>query len=232
MLPRVLETEVMDTPQEAADYDAMDHAEVNRRFVADLLAANLLKGGLPEGEILDLGTGTAQIPIELCRQSPSARVVAVDMAAHMLHVARRNVEQAGLSRRIRLEQVDGKQLPYPDGRFPGVISNSIVHHIPEPSDVLAEAWRVTAPGGLLFFRDLLRPDDETTLAGLIETYTGNENAHQRQMFADSLRAALTLEEMRQLAGNLGQSATTVQATSDRHWTFIGRKARVDVSVEC
>ncbi len=225
MLPRVLETEVMDTPQEAADYDAMDHADVNRRFVADLL-----KVGLPEGEILDLGTGTARIPIELCRQSPSARVVAVDMAAHMLHVARRNVAEAGLSERIRLEQVDGKRLPYPDGRFAVVISNSIMHHIPEPSDVLAEAWRVTAPGGLLFFRDLLRPDDEATLAGLIETYAGNENAHQRQMFADSLRAALSLEEMRQLAGDLGQSATTVQATSDRHWTFIGRKARVDVSV--
>ncbi len=225
MLPRILETEVMDTPQEAADYDAMDHAEVNRRFVADLLEA-----GLPEGEILDLGTGTAQIPIELCRQSPSARVVAVDMAAHMLHVARRNVAEAELSERIRLEQVDGKRLPYPDGPFPVVISNSIVHHIPEPSDVLAEAWRVTAPGGLLFFRDLLRPDDEATLAGLIETYAGNENAHQRQMFADSLRAALNLEEMRQLAGDLGQSPTTVQATSDRHWTFIGRKARVDVSV--
>ena len=39
MLPRVLEPEVMDSPEEARDYDAMDHAEVNRRFVADFLTA-------------------------------------------------------------------------------------------------------------------------------------------------------------------------------------------------
>ena len=38
MIPRVLEPELMDTALEAADYDAMDHTEVNRRFVDDLLA--------------------------------------------------------------------------------------------------------------------------------------------------------------------------------------------------
>ena len=40
MLPRTLEPEVMDSPEEARDYDAMDHAEVNRKFVDDLLAAS------------------------------------------------------------------------------------------------------------------------------------------------------------------------------------------------
>ena len=40
--------------------------------------------------------------------------------------------------------------------FGAVMSNSIVHHIPEPASVLAEMVRVAAPGGLLFVRDLLR----------------------------------------------------------------------------
>jgi hypothetical protein len=39
MLSRVLEPEAMDTPAEARAYDAMDHSEVNRRFVDDVLAA-------------------------------------------------------------------------------------------------------------------------------------------------------------------------------------------------
>src|SRR5260221_76162 len=38
-LLRVLEPEIMDSATEAADYDAMDHADVNRRCVDDLLAA-------------------------------------------------------------------------------------------------------------------------------------------------------------------------------------------------
>lgn len=36
MLPRVLETEAMDTLDEALDYNSMDHGEVNRVFVNDL----------------------------------------------------------------------------------------------------------------------------------------------------------------------------------------------------
>ena len=36
MLPRTLEPEVMDSAEEAGDYDAMDHGAVNRAFVADL----------------------------------------------------------------------------------------------------------------------------------------------------------------------------------------------------
>ena len=39
MLARVLEPEVMDTEEEAADYDAMDHAVVNDAFCTDFLAA-------------------------------------------------------------------------------------------------------------------------------------------------------------------------------------------------
>jgi ubiquinone/menaquinone biosynthesis C-methylase UbiE len=219
MLPRILETEVMDTLAEALDYDAMGHGEVNRAFVADLLAA-----GLGEGEILDLGAGTGLIPIELCRQSPSARVLAIDLSANMLAVARRNVDNTGLADRIRLQQVDGKRLPYGDGRFATVMSNSIVHHIPDPRNVLAEAWRVAAPGGLLFFRDLFRPEDESTLQHLVELYTVGCNEHQRRMFADSLHAALTVEEVRGLVADFGAAGDTVQASSDRHWTWEVRKS--------
>ena len=220
MLPRILETEGMDTPAEAVDYDSMDHGAVNRVFAADLLAA-----GPPPGEILDVGTGTALIPIELCRQSPAARVLAVDVAAHMLDVGRRNVERAGLAGRIRLQRVDAKGLPYRDGQFSTVMSNSIVHHIPEPRTVLAEVWRVAAPGGLVFLRDLVRPDDDDAVRRLADLYTAGANPHQRQMFEDSLRASLTVEEIRQLVAELGSDPQTVQATSDRHWTWAARKGR-------
>jgi ubiquinone/menaquinone biosynthesis C-methylase UbiE len=214
MLSRVLEPEVMDSRAEACDYDAMDHAAVNRAFVADLSA--LWDG---RGPVLDVGTGTAQIPIELCRQAPSARVVAVDLAEHMLAVGRDNARRAGLDDRVRLERCDAKALPFPDSTFAAVVSNSIVHHIPEPGRVLAEMVRVAAPGGRLFVRDLLRPDEEADLRRLVETYAGGANAHQRQMFADSLHAALALAEVRDLVAALGYPADDARQTSDRHWTW-------------
>src|SRR5262249_55298884 len=127
MLARVLEPEVMDSPEEAHDYDAMDHREVNRIFVADFL--KVWDGRNP---LLDVGTGTGQIPIELCRHSPTAQVIGIDLGEHMLAVGRENVRRAGLEGRLRLERCDAKQMPYAAGSFAGVISNSIIHHIPEP----------------------------------------------------------------------------------------------------
>jgi len=233
MLPRILEPEVMDTPEEARDYDAMDHSGVNAVFVDDFLAALLPNPraairGLSPLRVLDAGTGTAQIPIELCsrfaarskmHRNPPLKIVATDLAGEMLQVAERNVESAGFAEAIELARVDCKSLPEADGSFDAVMSNSIVHHIPEPKSVLAEMWRVLKPGGLLFVRDLLRPPDLATLDGLVETYAGDENAHQRKMFRDSLQAALTLEELRDVLSDVGIPPEAAAQTTDRHWTL-------------
>lgn len=227
MLTRILEPEVMDTRQEAVDYDAIDHREVNRRFVDDLLAG--VGPAIGAGEWLDLGTGTALIPLELAARQPTVRVVAVDLAQHMLDLAAENIARRNLSHAIRLDRIDAKRLPYRDGQFAGVMSNSIVHHIPEPLAVLREAVRVTAPGGFIYFRDLLRPDDETALEQLVALHTAGANAHQRQMFADSLRAALTLAEVQDLLSALDLPRDAVRVTSDRHWTILARRSERPLS---
>src|SRR5262249_12656659 len=208
----------MDTPEEARDYDTMDHAAVNRVFVADFLA--LWDGRNP---VLDVGTGTAQIPVELCRQAP-ALVTAIDLAEEMLRLGRANVERAGFADRVRLERVDAKRLPYDDGAFAAVVSNSIVHHIPDPSVVVGEMVRVCAPGGLLFVRDLLRPPDDATLAHLVEQHAAGANEHQRRLFADSLHAALSLDEVRALVTTQGFDPAGVRQPTDRHWTWTARKS--------
>ncbi|GAB4129560.1 class I SAM-dependent methyltransferase [Thermopirellula anaerolimosa] len=218
MLQRILETEAMDTALEAEEYDAMDHAEVNDRFVRDFAEA----GGKPE-VTLDLGTGTALIPLVLCEHWPNVRVVAADYAGEMLRIARQNIIRRKADDRIVLVRVDGKRLPFADDSFPQVISNSIVHHVAEPEFIFREAWRVLRPGGIVFFRDLFRPPDAATLHELVERYAGSATPHQKKMFADSLQAALTVEEVREIIASLGLSTDGVRATSDRHWTWAARK---------
>jgi len=222
MLPRTLEPEVMDTPEEAADYNSMDHSVVNMQFVADFLS-EVDRSAIPHFRIFDAGTGTALIPIELARRSRPLQIVASDLAGEMLAVARVNVDSAGFSEVIQLVQSDCKQLPEADATFDAVISNSIVHHIPEPKHVLAELWRILKPGGVLFVRDLMRPDDASEVDRLVARYAGEANAHQQRMFHDSLHAALTVAEVRSLIEPLGIAARSVQATSDRHWTLVARR---------
>ena len=221
MVERVLEPEVMDTPDEATDYDSMDHSAVNRRFAADFLALAPADTGVS----LDVGTGTAQIPVELCRQSPTVRVVAVDLADEMLKLARINVGRAGFADRIRIEKVNGRRMDYPDGHFAAVVYNSIIHHIPNPVECFAEIIRVCAASGRLFVRDLHRPDTPAELEHLVQTYARDANPHQRRLFAASLHAALTLAEVRGIVAASGFAPETVSLTSDRHWTWSAIKGR-------
>ncbi len=216
MIPRTLEPEAMDTPEEARDYDAMDHATVNARFVAEFLDAH---GPCRGGELLDVGTGPARIPIALCRADRSARVLGIDLAEAMLERARSNVAEAGLSDRIRCVRADAQRLLYPNGHFEAVLSNSIIHHLADPAPALAEMARVVAPGGTLFVRDLARPDDLEMLARLVTTYVGDETPAARALFEASLHAALTLRDVRDIVRTLVRSDADVVMTSDRHWTW-------------
>lgn len=219
VLARVLEPEVMDTAEDAAEYDAMDHAGVNRAFAADCLA---FAG--PVARLLDVGTGTGLIALELLRRAPGLRLVAVDAAYAMLAVARCHADDAGLGDRVAFWPARAQELPFGDLEFPAVLSNSLIHHVPDPAPAFAEMLRVCHVGGAVFVRDLLRPDTESELAHLVSLYAGDATGYQRKLFADSLRAALTPDEVRTIVGRLGCAADTVAVTSDRHWTWAVRRA--------
>lgn len=218
-LARVLEPEAMDDEQEASDYDAMDHGGVNERFALDLLAL-----GPDLRSVLDVGTGTALIPLALLRAAPGARVLATDMARSMLALGQRNVRAAGLEGSILVEEADAKALPFGDGAFSAVMSNSLIHHIPDPRPALAEMARVLADGGFLMVRDLFRPANDLAVRLLLELHAASDTPRQRALFEASLRAALTVDEVRAMVEPLGVPPGAVQATSDRHWTLAWRKA--------
>jgi ubiquinone/menaquinone biosynthesis C-methylase UbiE len=173
--------------------------------------------------LLDVGTGPARIPIALCRVDAKAHVLAIDLAAHMLAIAERNVAEAGLADRIALQRADAKALPYAAGSFEAVVSNTIVHHIPDPGPVLAALVRHVAPGGTLFVRDLARPDHLADLEQLVALHAGNEPPAARALFEASLHAALTVAEVRAIVGPLGLPADSVRMTSDRHWTWVWKR---------
>jgi ubiquinone/menaquinone biosynthesis C-methylase UbiE len=216
-LQRILEPEVMDSDEEALDYDAMDHAAVNIAFCEDLMAQTE-----DLDPTLDVGTGTARIPIELCRRASRARVVGIDLAESMLRLARQNVASADLVTRITIELQDAKTLSYAPGSFRCAVSNTIFHHIPDPVPALREMIRVLGPGGLLFVRDLIRPETEAEVRALCERYALGESSRQRALLQDSLHASFTIEEVRRMVEECGLPKAAVRQTSDRHWTLAHR----------
>ena len=218
-LPRTLEPEVTDSPEEAELYESMDHRAVNRQFVDDLIA-----GGPVGPRAVDLGCGPAEIPIELCQRDESVMVLAVDLAVEMLDVAKRNIDMAGLLDRIEFEQADAKSMAeFEAGMADTMLSNSLLHHVPEPAVTLEAALRLLAPGGRIFFRDLARPESSDEVERLVQSHAGDEPEAAQQLLRQSLHAALTLEEVRAMAGDVGIDPESIQMTSDRHWTLDWRR---------
>lgn len=212
-MQRVTEPEVMDSPQEAIEYDAMDFSDVNTAF-----AERAIELGPSQGLILDAGTGTARIPILMCQRRPQWQITGIDLAQSMLDVGQKNIEYSGLQYHIKLELVDAKQLPYPDACFDMVVSNSLVHHLPHPLPFLLELKRVLKPNGAILLRDLIRPDSQQSLDAIVERVASECNAHQKQLFRDSLHAAFTLDEVSELMYQVGLEGVKVYQSSERHWT--------------
>jgi ubiquinone/menaquinone biosynthesis C-methylase UbiE len=220
MMLRVPEPEVMDAAGQADAYAAADFAEVNGRFAAAVLERH---PALARGRLLDLGCGPADIPIRIARLAPEARVTAVDASSTMMALARKAVAAAGLESRVGLLLAHLPGLPLPERSFDGVVSNSLLHHLPEPDAFWTEVLRLARPGAAVHVTDLLRPDSPERARALVETYSAKEHPILKEDFYNSLRAAFTLEEVAAQLARAGLGAALAPSRiSDRHWEVSGR----------
>lgn len=213
-LPRVLESEAMSGADEAVEYDEMDFSATDRLFAqraAELATAASVTW------IADLGSGNAKIPLAMCPLLPRAtHVCAVEMSTAMLVVAARNRARDRVD--LHLVAADAKRVPFADCSIGMITSNSLIHHIPDPRAVFEEIARIGRPRAPILIRDLVRPENQQALDQLVEAHAAPWSPLQRALFADSLHAALTLEEVRQMLDQCGLPDVKVTQITDRHWS--------------
>ena len=213
-LPRVLEPEVMSGADEAVEYDEMDFSATDQLFAER--AAELATAAAATW-IADLGSGNAKIPLAMRALLPAAaHVCAVEMSTEMLAVAARNRAREGV--KLHLVAADAKHVPFASQSVGMITSNSLIHHIPDPRVVFHEIARIVRPGAPILIRDLVRPESEKALDQLVEAHAAPWSPLQRTLFADSLHAALTLEEVRQMLDQCGLTDVKVAQITDRHWS--------------
>jgi malonyl-CoA O-methyltransferase len=126
-------------------YDAA--AWLQRRAGAELLE-RLQFFPLAPRRVLDLGAGTCHATPSLAQRYRHAEVLAIDLAAGMLHAAPCGWWARRAYRRIC---ADGYALPLADGCADLIYSNLMLQWCDRPERLFAECARVLRAGGLLVF---------------------------------------------------------------------------------
>lgn len=188
----------------------LDHPADLAANLRDLTRLNRLTGGadlslravrelLPEGgTILDIGTGAADIPVQLLadarRRGTPLVLTATDSRQEVLDAA--VAVRPGLERvaGFTLSLADGRRLKWPDGAFDVGHASMVTHHL-EPDEVvafLAELRRVSRHG--IVVNDLARSRHAWLGAWLI-THTLAASRYTRNDGPLSVRRAYTRSEM-------------------------------------
>ena len=217
-MERVLEPELMDDPEQALAYAKADFAAENQAFV------DLFRSRFPHfarGWILDLGCGPADIPIRFARALPDCRLMAVDGSPAMIRLGADAVSAAGLAHRIALSCRRLQDL-HLDVRAEAVVSNSLLHHIPNPVQFWDGITRCLTPGGAVLVMDLARPGSATDAEAIVSRYATGESPILRRDFYRSLLAAFTEDEVRTQLADAGLERLSVERIDDRHWIAAGK----------
>lgn len=214
---RVLEPEVMDAEDEAGAY--VDAAAASHLARLDAGWASLVAGtGLPgPARVLDVGTGGGQIPLLLTRARPEWRIWAVDRSPAMLAAGWPAVLEKATQARLRARPfflapavADARRLPFPDGAFDLVVSNSLLHHLADPTPVLNEVARVAGARGRVLLRDLRRPP-RPLFRGWVAWHGRRYGGAMRALYEASVAAAFTPAELAIFLRHSALSAASVEA---------------------
>lgn len=124
MFTRIPEPGLMEDRQQCEFY--------NQEFIEDpdCLSLFVLKYrsfiSIEEGTIIDLGSGSCNFMIELCKTYPKINAVCYEGSREMIRLANKNIFENRLEKRIRIVHDDFFNA---SGKYNAVIASRVLHHV-------------------------------------------------------------------------------------------------------
>jgi ubiquinone/menaquinone biosynthesis C-methylase UbiE len=157
----------------------------------------ILRRGIKSGRVLDIGTGSGRLAIELAKaKGCNFEIVGLDVSANMLKKARENARQAGVENKISFVLGNASNLPFPEQSFDLVMSYASLHHWFQPVKVFNEAQRVAGPQGRVIIRDNQRIKGNPFWAVFIWMLALFMNKRHRDNWPKAIMASYTVAEVK------------------------------------
>jgi SAM-dependent methyltransferase len=209
--------ELLDEPAHAPgelEQSLAQVAEVNRMLGGTRAVLRALRPFAAPGSelrVLDIGTGSADIPVAIARwasrRKAAVRIVATDVHPQMRRIAA--AVTAPFARVISVEDADALALPYADDDFDVAILSLTLHHFDgdDPITVLREAARVARRAVII--NELERCRANWYGARLLARTRWRGNRLTRHDGPLSVRRAFTPDELHALARRAGLRVTSL-----------------------
>lgn len=210
----------MDSEAQTVAYAEADFNESNSLFTQRFMDTF---PDLPAtGRMADLGCGPGDIAIRMAGVFAGWQVTGLDAGENMLKRAQERLRETKLADRVqfRLCYLPDDSLQSAD--WDAVISNSLLHHLPDPQVLWDSIARIAAPGAAVQVMDLLRPPTQAEAQRLVDVYAADAPDILREDFYHSLLAAYTTDEIAGQLHRAGLDYLKVELASDRHWIVSGR----------
>jgi ubiquinone/menaquinone biosynthesis C-methylase UbiE len=219
-MQRIPEPELMNDPAQAAAYAAADFAEPHNMFVKKF--REVFPDPEVTGKVLDLGCGPADVSIRFAKAYPQCRIDGVDGAVAMLREGAKLLKREKLADRIQLIRGLIPEIAVPEKDYGVIISNSLLHHLHDPSALWKCIKKYGRENSIVFVMDLMRPANVDIARALVNTYSCSEPRILKEDFYHSLCAAFTPAEVREQLATTDLDQLKVSVISDRHLLIYGK----------
>jgi len=212
----------MDSEAQTRAYAEADLNESNGLFTRRFLDRFT---DLPQhGRLADLGCGPGDITLRLARALPGWELTGFDAGPNMLKRARARLAAEAGALRVSFQLAYLPDPALPSGTWDALVSNSVLHHFPNPQSLWDTIVQLGAPGAAVQVMDLMRPGSEAEARRLVDQYTAGGPEVLREDFYLALLAAYTPEEVSVQLIRAGLDRLKIETASDRHWIVSGRLA--------
>jgi len=115
--------------------------------------------------ILDIGTAEGAMLSSIKKEFPQAKCIGLEYSQELIDINQ--------DKNIKIIQGDAQNLPFENNSFDIAIATAVIEHLPEPSKIISEAYRILKKNGLFI---LTTPDP--FFDQIAEILSREETGHQ------------------------------------------------------
>jgi ubiquinone/menaquinone biosynthesis C-methylase UbiE len=140
-------------PEKMSSSEAVHYAQGPARTYMPqyrLMAAEIAAAAT--GILVDIGTGPGNVPLEVGKRAPEARIIGIDVSEKMIEIAQKNKEAYSLAN-VSFKVMDARELAFGDNTLDMIISTDALHHWKNPVTIIGEMHRCLKPGAEAWIYD-------------------------------------------------------------------------------